>query len=317
MKRYKAVLSGVAIAATLGVTVAGATLRPVPADSGRRGSADFFRWGYRGHEITGRAAATNLPAEFPAFFRAATEQLTYLNPEPDRWRAPDSVSREMNQAFSYDHYIDLEAVPANALNAHDRWEYWARAHAAGAKKVGDVGFLPYRTLEMYQRLEHEFQLWRNEKDQDRRRFIEMRIINDAGILGHYVADAANPHHTTVHHDRWAEGYPNPKNFTTERGFHSRFESTYVETHITDGDVIPLVRAPQRIADVRAGVMQHILRSHALLDELYTLDKAEAFGPATRSPSHKAFAVGRLVAGADMLRDLWLTAWLTSGEPGAH
>src|SRR3954465_11997115 len=96
--------------------------------------ATAFRWGYRGHEITGPAAAANLPKDLPEFFRHASAQLEYLNPEPDRWRAPDSLAREMNQAFSYDHFLDYEAVPAGALDAKDRWEYWARSQAGGAKK---------------------------------------------------------------------------------------------------------------------------------------------------------------------------------------
>ncbi|MEO5509481.1 MAG: hypothetical protein ABIS27_02560 [Longimicrobiales bacterium] len=281
------------------------------------GATSVMRWGYRGHEMTGHAAAANLPKDMPEFFRKSVAQLTYLNPEPDRWRAPDSLSREMNQAFQYDHYVDLEALPAGALDARDRWDYWARAQAGGVTKVGDAGFLPYRILELYERLEHEFQLWRNAKDEHQREFIEQRIINDAGIMGHYVADAANPHHTTVHHDRWADGYPNPNNYTTEKGFHSRFESKYVETHIEDEDVIRLTRDPQRVGDVRAAVLQHINSSHALLNQLYDLNKQEAFGPDTKSAAHKQFTVDRLAAGANVLRDLWWTAWVKSGEPGAH
>jgi hypothetical protein len=282
------------------------------------GATTVMRWGYRGHEMTGHAAAADLPKEMPEFFRHASAQLEYLNPEPDRWRAPDSLAREMNQAFQYDHYIDLETVPAGALAAQDRWEFWTRAQAAGVRKVADVGFLPYRILEMYQRLEHEFQLWRNEKNEDRRKFIEERIINDAGIMGHYVADAANPHHTTIHHNGWVEGQPNPNGYSTAKGFHSRFETRYVETHITDADVTPRVQQqPERIADVRAVVMQHINASHALLNQLYDLDRTEAFGPDTKGAAHKEFAVQRLVAGADMLRSLWWTAWVKSGEAGSH
>jgi hypothetical protein len=41
-------------------------------------------------------------------------------------------------------------------------------------------------------------MWRAEKDSNKRKWIEQRIINDAGIPGHYVIDVANPHHTTIH-----------------------------------------------------------------------------------------------------------------------
>ena len=270
--------------------------------------------------MTGHAAAANLPAEMPEFFREASAQLEYLNPEPDRWRAPDSLSREMNQAFQYDHYIDLENVPPGALNARDRWEFWQKAQAGGVTKVADLGLLPYRIMEMYQRLEHEFQMWRNEKNESRRRFIEARIINDAGILGHYVADGANPHHTSIHHNGWVEGKPNPNGYTTEKGFHSRFESNngFVGRNINNADILPLIRyQPEKVTDVRPAVIAYLLASHDQLEKLYQLDKQEAFGPETKGADHKAFAVARLAAGSNMLRQLWWTAWLKSGEPGAH
>jgi hypothetical protein len=73
----------------------------------------------------------------------------------------------------------------------------------------------------------------------------------------------------------------------------------------------------RIGDVRAGVRAYMLTSHAQLNRVYELDKAEAFGPTTKGAAHKDFAVGRLASGADMLRNLWWTAWVKSGEPGAH
>ncbi len=282
------------------------------------GATHAMRWGYEGHEMTGRAAALNAPKDMPEFFRKSVDQLTYLNPEPDRWRAPDSLSREMNEATSSDHFIDVEALPKGALDARDRWEYWARAQAGGVKRVRDAGFAYYAVLEHYQRLEHEFQLYRNEKDEDRREFIEQRIINEAGILGHFVADLANPLHTTVHYDRWAEPYPNPNGYTTARGFHSRFESAYVKANIRPDEVHAGTRKePARLNDVRAEVLAYIMASHALVGQTYALDKIEAFGPETKSPGHKQFVVSRLVAGSDMLRDLWWTAWVKSGEPGAH
>jgi hypothetical protein len=45
--------------------------------------------------------------------------------------------------------------------------------------------------------------------------------------------------------------------------------------------------------------------------LYTLDKAEPFGPDTKGAEHKQFTTERLAAGATMLRDLWWTAYVTS------
>jgi hypothetical protein len=277
------------------------------------GAATAVRWGFHGHEMAGRAAAQKLPADLPAFFRAAAEQLTYLNPEPDRWRGDGF--RELNEAKRYDHYIDFEVIPQAALAAPDRFRYLAALQEAGLEHPArEAGLLQYRMLELYQRLVVQWQLWRREQDPLRRGFIEQRIINDAGTLGHYVLDGSNPHHTSVHHDGWRTDYPNPRGFTTERGFHSRFESRFVQARVQLADLLPHIDAePRRLGEARAEVLAHLQRSHQRLERLYELDLVEAFGPGNRNPLHKEFAVERLAAGANMLRAMWWSAWLESGE----
>ena len=68
--------------------------------------------------MAARTATTALPSAMPAFFRGAADQLVYLDSEPDRWR--NFELREMDQAWSYDHYVDLENVPDGALDTPDR-----------------------------------------------------------------------------------------------------------------------------------------------------------------------------------------------------
>jgi hypothetical protein len=211
------------LAAAGTLLLAGATAAMLPSG--------VARWGLHGHEISGRAAATDLPEQLPAFFRSATEQLAWLNPEPDRWRGDGF--RELNEAKRYDHYVDFEYVPDSIRDAVDRFRYLRALQGAGlTHPARDAGLLPFRIVELYQSLVVAWRLWRAEQDPVRRAWIEQRIINDAGILGHYVTDGANPHHTTVHHDGWRADFPNPRNFTTERGFHSRFESQFVEANVT-------------------------------------------------------------------------------------
>jgi hypothetical protein len=271
-------------------------------------------WGFHGHTIAGRAAATRLPAELPGFFREATAQLTYLNPEPDRWRGDGF--RELNEAKRYDHYIDFEIIPQAALEAQDRFRYLSLLQAAGVEHPArEAGLLPWRIIELYQNLVVQWRLWHTQPDATVRAFIEQRIINDAGILGHYVMDGSNPHHTSVHHDGWRTDYPNPRGFTTERGFHSRFESRFVEANVKLDDLLPHIRSePWRLHDVRADVLLHLRGAHDRLERLYELDQIEAFGPDTRNPAHKEFAVERLAAGSNMLRDLWWSAWSESAQP---
>ena len=119
-------------------------------------------WGAHGHHIASRAAVEHLPRAMPRFFRRARNQLVYLGPEPDRWRSREL--KEMDDAWEFDHYIDLENVPPGALEAPDRFEFLEDLFEAGIERPQQfVGFLPFRIIEVYERLQTEFALWRNAK----------------------------------------------------------------------------------------------------------------------------------------------------------
>ena len=270
-------------------------------------------WGEHGHRLIGRAAADALPDSMPAFFRTAAAQLSYLNPEPDRWRnrAERDLDAAMDAAHAPEHYIDLELVPAGVLDAPDRLAY-ADSLAAHDEAAKTAGLLPYQILELTQRLRVGFRDWRAAENDAERAYVEDRIVNDAGILGHYVADGSNPHHTTIHYNGWAGD--DGRVADLERGFHYRFESAYVEAHLDLDDVEGALTAPARdLGPLRPAVWGYVLDTHALVERLYELDEAESYGPDTEGAEHRAFAVGRLAAGAAMLRDLWWTAWVTSAE----
>src|SRR5579862_274947 len=78
-----------------------------------------FAWGEKGHRIVGEVAAIRLPAAMPAFFRQATGQLAYLNPEPDRWRDSEErrLDRAMDDASAPEHFINMDEVAPDVLNA--------------------------------------------------------------------------------------------------------------------------------------------------------------------------------------------------------
>jgi hypothetical protein len=257
-------------------------------------------WGDHGHSISGRAAALKLPDAMPKFFRKSADQLSYLNPEPDRWRdrGESNIYPAMNAASAPEHYIDLEFVPEGAMNAPDRYAFIIELTKAG-RKPNEAGFVQFRILELFQRLRVEFRLWRAEKDSKRRKWIEQRIVNDAGILDH---------------NGWVG--ENPQGYTTERDFHGRFENEYVRTHVQLGDLLPRVGGTARtLENPREAIIQHLTDSHKQVEELYRLEKREKFSAATSAAEHKQFAASRLAAGAEMLRDLWWTAWVTSAAPG--
>src|SRR5437868_10528572 len=51
-------------------------------------------WGDDGHRFINLVAAQKLPDDMPAFFRNASTRLSYLGPEPDRWRDTRERSEE-------------------------------------------------------------------------------------------------------------------------------------------------------------------------------------------------------------------------------
>ncbi len=268
-------------------------------------------WGFVGHGIISRIAAEGLPSDMPAFFTDAADQLTYLGPEPDRWRDDELVV--MDEAWKYDHYIDIENVPAGALDAPDRFEYLEALYEAGLEEPEQsAGFLPFRMLEVYQRLTTGFARWRMAGSPEERAWIEARIVNDAGILGHYVADAGNPHHTTIHFNGWAEDAPNPEGYTTSRDFHWRFESPFVEAHIEADPVRARVaEGAEAFPDARVAIWRYLMTTHEQVVPLYELEKAHGFDPERATPETEAFVIDRLAAAATMLRSLWYTAWIES------
>ena len=276
-----------------------------------------FGWGAFGHTMIGQVAAKGLPEAMPMFFRAASDQLAFLNLEPDRWRdtREQTYGPWLNGSIK-DHHVLLDLVPSDILGAPDRYTYLdllAKRGIISPIRNGPVpGLLHLRILELTQQVRIGFRRWRETSDPRERTWIEARIIDDAGVLGHYVADAANPHHTTVHMFGWFG--PNPEGYATDEEFHGRFESQYVESHIKLPDVLEkLPPEPRVFRDLKTANLQHLERSHSLVKRLYQLDGQERFSRSTAGTEHKEFTTERLVDAATMLRDLWWSAWVTSGE----
>ena len=122
-----------------------------------------------------------------------------------------------------------------------------------------------------------------------------------------------PHHTTIHFNGWARDAANPRGFTTNNDFHSRFESAFVSAHITYEDIAPrMAQAPKTLENVRAAIWAHVAESNSTVERQYQLEKEFSFDPdAPAAPELTEFVAERLTAGAEMLRALWWSAWLES------
>src|SRR5262245_27743555 len=88
----KRLATGLVIAACLGLILA-------PAASA---------WGEEGHRYINRVAAEHLPEDMPAFFPKSSARLSFLGPEPDRWRDSRELFKALNEVNAPDHFVDID-----------------------------------------------------------------------------------------------------------------------------------------------------------------------------------------------------------------
>jgi len=279
---------------------------------------DFaFAWGNEGHTYINRVAAQRIPATMPRFLRQATIEIAYLGPEPDRWRNPAEFALKNDQ--EPDHFIDLERVAWLDPLPQVRCEFYRKLYekrAATTDHADDylpehVGLQPYITMEIYGRLKAAFREYRTLQAVHKPTLaVQRAIILYAGWLGHYVADASQPLHTTIQYNGWVG--PNGNGYTTEHTIHGLFEARYVAANIKANDFALLMKAPTRLTDPFRDDLSYLNSSHDLVENVYTLEKSGGFtGKGT--PAALDFTVHRLAAGSQMLLNLWYTAWRESAE----
>jgi len=275
-------------------------------------ASSALAWGEKGHAITTEAATLTLPTDIPTFFYSSFPTLTYLGDEPDRWRGGgDSLNAENDP----NHFLDYEYV-ADLKLPRDRYAFIALLIATGtlrkhALAPSGAGTLPWRIAELAEQLTAEWRIWRRASAADRPQ-AEREIIETAGLLSHYIGDAAQPLHTTFRYNGWADA-DNPNHYSNDCDLHVRFETWFINHEIDIRDVVPQVGAPQlREEEYFKMAMAFVRDANARLETLYRIDRDGGFAKAT--PESRAFAIERLAAGAALLRDVWWSAWRNSATP---
>jgi hypothetical protein len=271
-------------------------------------------WGNHGHRVINGAAAKALSGEqIPAFLKNCETRLAYLGPEPDRWRIRDLDC--LNRGAAPDHFLDLEWTkgvdPENPpRNRHE----FGRLVARNLQKPPDkVGYAPYRVVELCQRIEAGIAALALIEGDDEvaaaeRTQAKENVIYTAGVLGHYVADLSNPHHTTIHYNGWTGA--NPEGFPTDQGAHWRFESAFVE-RVKAAMTIEVTAPARTDLDYTREIWALVVESNGLVPDLYRLDRDGAFTEGNEKTKiglrGLAFAQARMIRGATLLRDLWASA----------
>jgi hypothetical protein len=157
-------------------------------------------WGYYAHYRINRLAVFTLPKAMSGFYQANIEYLTEHAVSPDRRRYVDSAEIPRHY-FDADHYgkDPFHTVPQKWADAVKKYS---------ADTLHKYGTLPWTIQYNYYQLVEAF------KSHD-----TSAVLHYSAYLGHYVADACVPLHTTQNHDG---------QLTHQDGIHALWESRLPE-----------------------------------------------------------------------------------------
>jgi hypothetical protein len=268
-------------------------------------------WGFLAHKTIHQLAIYSLPKKLQLFFFKNTDYLIYNSVRPD-------VRRKDDPAEATKHFIDLDAAVfgKNPLDSMPpKWEDAVKKYSEDTlRKYGTV---PWEVIRLQEKLTNAF-----------RNKLKDSILYYSADLGHYIADAHVPLHTTVNYDG---------QLTNQRGLHSLWESTVPEMNIESYNLFqnhkakyiknPLAEIWVKIAESNA-MLEKVLADEILASEGFTEDRkfkrSERFGAIRKNYSGefaKAYAQrlgntvnDRMLDATRTVANFWFTAWVDAGCP---
>lgn len=266
-----------------------------------------FSWGFFAHQQINRLAVFTLPPEMIGFYK---KNLTYItetavNPDRRRYAVADEAPR---------HYLDIDHYGDSALYKLPR--YWNEAVALlGEDTLMAYGVVPWHIQRMYLQLKNAFLV----KDPE-------RILRTSSELGHYIADAHVPLHTTENYNG---------QLTNQVGIHGFWESRLPELYFDRYDFF--VGKASYISNTQLAAWKAIESSHMALDSVLRFEKQlglkwgekkysfEPRGNQTIRVYSKEYSRAyhtmlsgmverRMRASIKCIGDFWYTAWVDAGQP---
>lgn len=266
----------------------------------------YVTWGFFGHRKINLLAIYTLPPPLHAFYRRHQKEIQELAVLPD-------ARRYILDVEAARHYIDLDKYDLNQIS-FSSWEQMLRKKSEDSLRKH--GIVPWHIPIVYRRLVYAFTV----KD-------TLQIIKLSAELGHYVADAHVPLHTSSNYDGQKTG---------QGGLHSFWESRIPEIL---GNRLDQFSGPASfITNVQNSAWTWVLASHKQLPLLFSmatqisasLKESEKYSfeqkgqTLVKTPSlkfslayHKALngqIESRFMAAVQHVGDLWYSAWLTAGQP---
>lgn len=290
-------------------------------------SQPALAWGERGHAVIDTAAIAAIPADGPVFLKKHVDYIAASASQPDGWRGNaegfSKISEDPNHGWFREQFTFMKTIPRSRYefvlalyDEHLRIKA-SDPERAARTNVRWTGTLPYAAMEAYDRIvvcmRNVRRLTAERRDPT---FAEQNCAFDVTRLGHYIGDAANPMHNSIHSDGWRGD--NPDGFTTDRSVHGRFESRFVDAMaLTPADIGPRIGAPARQSgDLFDHVLRYVNESGDKVRDVYTLEKRSGFAD-SNDREVRALVYERTAAGAAMLRDMLQRAWTESARPPAQ
>ncbi len=264
-------------------------------------------WGFFGHEAINRLAVFALPPEMIGFYKRHIDYLAEASVNPDRRRY--AVKEEGPR-----HYIDLDSYGDSAMILLPK--YWKEAvNKLGEDTLMAHGIVPWHIVRMTNQLKEAFFI--NDPD---------RILKCSAELGHYVADANVPLHTTKNHNGQLTG---------QHGIHGFWESRLPELFSAQYDFV--VGKAAYVPDVQQRAWDAVARAHQGVDSVLDLERILAINHSNIRYNYetkgkqtvRVYSVDYSTKYHEMLRgmverqmrasvkmtaDLWYTAWVDAGQP---
>jgi hypothetical protein len=236
------VLARFSVRATILCTLA--VLVPAPA----------LAWGFEAHKTIAEHFIALLPPALRPLFVQRKAYIIERSIDPDLWRTVGWDAEPPN------HFLDLDFYGTYPF-AELPHEYDRAVQKFGEDVVREQGTLPWRTQDLYGRLQREFESLTRPSGNS---YALDNIVLFAAILAHYVSDGHVPLHAVVNYDGQT---------TNQRGIHTRWEAELFERNRTRARIAPA--APSPVTDPREFMFQTLLRSHQLAEGVLQSDKKAA------------------------------------------
>lgn len=267
----------------------------------------FTSWGFFAHKQINQLAVFSLPPEMIGFYKANIDYLREASVNPDRRRL--AVVEEAAR-----HYIDLDHFGDSALYKMPR--YWKEAvEKYSEDTLKAYGIVPWHVNTMYYRLRDAF-LQRDPS----------RIITLSAELGHYLADANVPLHTTKNYNGQLTG---------QEGIHGFWESRLPELFAKD--YMLFVGKASYVSSPQQAVWQVIAVAHGQVDSVLQIERelSVQFGEKKYSFETRGKQTVRVYSvefsnafhsklngmterqmkrAIKLIADFWYSAWVDAGQP---